>query len=99
MSKCADYQKCVILLVDEVHIKDDLVFDKHFDLGNTNNQLMDFEKSIMGEQESQLATSMIMLMVRGSCVSHMHSFLHLLQLETCFLIHCGMQWPGLNGVV
>ena len=35
------------------------------DLGNTNNQLMDFEKSIMGEQESLLATSMIMLMVRG----------------------------------
>ena len=30
VSKCADYQKCVILLVDEAHIKDDLVFDKHF---------------------------------------------------------------------
>ena len=61
MSKWADYQKCVVLLVDEVHIKDDLVFDKHsgnilgfINLGNTNNQLIEFEQSIMCEQESQL---------------------------------------------
>ena len=59
--------------MDEVHIKDDLVYDKHegtligfVNLGETNNNLLDFEASLSGESlQSSLATSMLVLMVRG----------------------------------
>ena len=29
IAQCEEFQKCVLLLVDEVHTKEDLVFDKH----------------------------------------------------------------------
>ena len=49
------------------------MYDKHqgsligfVNLGNTNNQLLEFEKNLNGEQhEQQLASSMLVLMVRG----------------------------------
>ena len=59
--------------MDEVHIKTDLVYDKHqgslisfVNLGNTNNRLLEF-KNALGEtqHEQQLASSMLVLMVRG----------------------------------
>ena len=58
------------LVVDEVHIRDNLVHDKHdgqligfVDLGETNNHLVDFELS--SSTDRQLAKSMVVLMVRG----------------------------------
>ena len=60
----------VALVVDEVHIRDNLVYDKHegqligfVDLGETNNHLVDFESSSSTDRE--LAKSMVVLMVRG----------------------------------
>ena len=65
--------KYVVLVMDEVHIKNDLVYDKYqgcligfTNLGETNNSLLKFESALSGdEQYQQLATSMIVLMVRG----------------------------------
>ena len=46
------------LIMDEVHIKHDLVYDKYegcligfVDLGEVNNQLIEFEKALAGDQE------------------------------------------------
>ena len=43
--------------MDEMHIKHDLVYDKHdgsligfVDLGSTNNQLLEFEKALAAEK-------------------------------------------------
>jgi len=68
-----ELNRYVILILDEIHIKTDLVYDKHqgsligfVDLGNTNNKLLEFENGL-GEEKNQpqLASSMLVLMVRG----------------------------------
>ncbi|KAL5506392.1 hypothetical protein EMCRGX_G008018, partial [Ephydatia muelleri] len=72
IAECEEFQKCVLLLVDEVHIKEDLVFDKHsgellgyINLGETNNQLLDLERLVSDDQNQELASSIIVIMVRG----------------------------------
>ena len=53
ISDCEVYEKCVILLLDEMHIRKDLVFDEItgtlvclVNLGDTNNShLLDYERS------------------------------------------------------
>ena len=65
--------KYVFLVMDEMHIKHDLVYDKHngsligfVDLGNTNNQLIEFEKALSADKtERTLASTMLVFMVRG----------------------------------
>ena len=64
--------KYVIIVMDEMHIKHDLVYDKHdgsligfVDLGSTNNQLLEVEKALAAEKTDQtLASTMLMFMVR-----------------------------------
>ena len=61
------------MIMDEMHIKNDLVYDKHeasligfVNLGNTNNQLLEFEQALLSDEtELPLASSMLVLMVRG----------------------------------
>ena len=72
LSSCADYEKCVILVIDEVYIKEDLVFDKRngnllgfVSLGGINNKLTGLQKFIAGEATDDLAKSMLVIMVRG----------------------------------
>ena len=72
IAECEEFQKCVLLLVDEVHIKEDLVFDKHsgellgyINLGETTNQLLDLERLVSDDQNQELASSIIVIMVRG----------------------------------
>ena len=68
-----ELNRYVFLVMDEVHIKTDLVYDKHqgsligfVNLGNTNNRLLEFENALSETQhEQQLASSMLVLMVRG----------------------------------
>ena len=69
LSSCAEYEKCVM---DEVHIKEDLVFDKRngnllgfTSLGDINDKLMGLEQFIAGEETKDLAMSMLVIMVRG----------------------------------
>lgn len=74
MESCQDWQKLVVLLLDEMHIKEGLVYDKHTgniigyaDLGDINNHLLAFERSVQGKEETrnQPAKSVMVLMVRG----------------------------------
>lgn len=73
LHSCEDYQKCVILLMDEMYIKNELVYDKHtgsligfVNLGDMNTHLLDFERSLATNLPSQcLANSMMVFMVQG----------------------------------
>ena len=68
-----DINRYVFLVIDEVHIKSELVYDKHsggligfVNLGETNNQLFKIENALYnGNEELTFATSMLVLMVRG----------------------------------
>ena len=63
----------VTLIMDEVHIKDDLVYDKHSgvlvgfeNLGDINNHLLQYEAALSGvTTPRRLAKSMLVFMVRG----------------------------------
>lgn len=79
LSTSPEYHKLVLILMNEMHIKEGLVYDKHtgsitgfIDLGSVNNQLLSFEKAVCGKEESSddliiptLAKSMMVYMVRG----------------------------------
>ena len=63
------------LCIDEVKIKEGLVYDKHeckrigyTDVGDINNYLLAFERSILEDQSPQVAKHMLVLMVRGIIV-------------------------------
>ena len=66
------YHSLVSLLIDEMTIKEDLVYDKHagtlvgfVNLGDVNNHLLQFEESLDEESQPVLAKSMIAFMVKG----------------------------------
>lgn len=75
LDTCHGWQKLVVLLLDEMHIKEDLVYDKHdgtmvgfVNLGDLDNHLLAFERAMSGETEDDggaLAKSMMVMMVRG----------------------------------
>ena len=74
MESCPEWHKLVILLLDEMYIREDLVYDKHtgkmigfVDLGGINNHLLRFEQLVEGNnnKEPVLAKSMMGMMVRG----------------------------------
>ena len=62
-----------MIVLDEVHIKEGLVYDKHqgsligfSNLGEINNHLLKLESALDGEDmPQQLASSMVVLMIRG----------------------------------
>ena len=68
-----DLNKYVILVMDEIFIKNDLVYDKHdgsligfVNIGDTNNQILEFEAIVnTGESCASLAITMMVFMVRG----------------------------------
>ena len=69
-----EYQKYVCLVFDEVKIKEDLVYDKHsaevvsfVNVGDVNNQLLQFERTCKSDSSAQphLATHLLTFMVRG----------------------------------
>ena len=69
-----DWQKYVILLMDEMHIREDLVYDKHTgallgftNLGDINCHLDQFERSLETNtiSECSMAKTMLVIMVRG----------------------------------
>ena len=73
VANAKEWQKIVILLLDEMHIRDDLVYDKHTgallgfaDLGDINSHLAAFEQSLSTEMcDDSVATTMLVIMVRG----------------------------------
>lgn len=71
---CPEREKYVMLLIDEMHIKQDLVFDKHTgkligytNLGDINNHLIDYEQSLTSASPAapKFAKTMLVFMVRG----------------------------------
>jgi len=68
-----DHNKYVVLVMDEMFIKSDLVYDKHdgsligfINISNINNQLLEFEAMIdKGDSQPSLASSMMLFMVKG----------------------------------
>ena len=71
MESLPTWKKCVLLIIDEISVREDLVYDKHSDeligftdIGNINNHLLAFERSI-DESVPVLADSMLIFMVRG----------------------------------
>ena len=74
VDSCPEREKNVIFLLDEMHIREDIVFDKHSGamigftkLGDINDHLLKFERSLTEDQPSSpsLAKSMMVFMVRG----------------------------------
>lgn len=74
LSTCQDYEKCVVMLIDEVYLKEDLVYDKEtgsllgfVNLGDINAHLTAFERSVSQDTSptESLAKSMMVFMVQG----------------------------------
>ena len=75
LESCSRWQKLVFLLLDEMHVREDLVYDKHsgsvigfVNLGDSNNHLLRFERSLENNEHMDggvLAKSMLVMMVRG----------------------------------
>ena len=73
LSTCHEWQKLTVLLLDEMHIREDLVYDKHSgamvgftNLGDINSHLLAFEQSVIQDKsEESLAKTMMAMMVRG----------------------------------
>ena len=70
-----NWKKHIVLLLDEMKLKENLVYDKHetnvvgfVDVGDFNNQITELEKECssddFGPRES-IATHLLVLMVRG----------------------------------
>ena len=74
VAQVKDWQKYVIILTDEMHIHEDLVYEKHTgallgftNLSDINSHLNRFEQSLQANMisESALAKTMLIIMVRG----------------------------------
>lgn len=72
IDSCPEKDKYVIIIMDEMHIREDIVYDKHTgailgftNLGDLNNHLLEFEKTVVndGEEKVELAKSMMVIMV------------------------------------
>ena len=101
---CPEWHKFVILLIDEMYIREDLVYNKHTgrligftDLGSINNHLSAFERSINeGEITAKLlAKSMLAIMVKGLFTPLKFPYVQFhvsTYLVICFLTHFGKQF-------
>ena len=72
VKSCPGRDKYVSLLIDEMHIHEDLVSEKHSgeligftNLGDINNHLADLEQSISSLLSPKFAKTMLVFMVRG----------------------------------
>ena len=82
---CPAWHKLVILLLDEMHIKEGLVYDKHtgrmigfVELGDINNHLLDFEKYVENEstETMPLASSVMVMMLKGLFTPFRYPYAH-----------------------
>lgn len=89
MESSPEWHRLVVLLMDEMYIKESLVYNKHtgqmvgfVDLGSVNNHLLSFEKSVSDDYESEpsiptLAISRMVFMVRGLSTSFRFPYVQL----------------------
>lgn len=70
---CEEYQKYIGILIDEMHIKEELVYSKNkgcltgfANLGDINEHLLKYEKALSsGDESKDLAKTMMVFMVRS----------------------------------
>ena len=71
---CQEWEKFVVLLLDEMYIREDLVYEKQTgslvgfaNLGDVSNHLQSYDELVKGKQsvESTVARTMMVFMVRG----------------------------------
>ena len=83
IATCREWEKCMIILIDEMHIKKDLFYDKHrgaligfANLGEINSHLLQFEQSLAQEDltSQPLASTMMTFMVRKLFISLRFSY-------------------------
>ena len=73
IQKCEEREKYVLLLLDEMHVKQDLVYNKStgelvdfVNLGDINAHLLALEKSLLSPEEPEvLASTVLAFMVKG----------------------------------
>ena len=74
LGTCQPWDKLIFLLLDEMYIREDLVYDKHTgrmigfcNLGDINDHLLSYERSLDGHGDSlpPLAKTVMVFMVRG----------------------------------
>ena len=106
LTELSETKKHVVVLIDEMKIKDSLVYDKHgtkiigfVDIGDVSNRLSELEKSYSSEtMESHptIATHMLVLMVRGIyfCLEYPYAHFptHRLRAASLFSI----MWEGIE---
>eukprot|EP00731_Ephydatia_muelleri_P014320 Em0008g40a len=70
---CSEREKYVLLLIDEMYVREDLVFDRYTgkiigfaNMGDINNHLAKLEASLVsGDTSPPLAKTMVVIMIRG----------------------------------
>ncbi len=74
MFSLSEYQKCVALIIDEMHVREGLVCDKHSgaimgftDLGDVNNLLQQFERSLVDDAPDMQTLSLVPRLLVISC--------------------------------
>eukprot|EP00731_Ephydatia_muelleri_P014633 Em0008g353a len=79
---CPEREKCTILLIDEMHIREDLVYDKHSseligftNMANISNSLAQLERS-MSENEVSETAHFIGMMDKFFDALNVHNFSH-----------------------
>lgn len=87
VATCNEYEKLVVILLDEMYIREDLVYDKHtgaligfVNLGQVNDHLLAFECSLNPGSSSSatLAKSVMTFMVKGLFTLLRHQYAHFL---------------------
>ena len=81
-----EWQKCVFILIDEMHIKENLVYEKHSgsvigftNFGDINNELLSFEQEFeqgISQPDKPLAKTILTFMVRGIFTSLKFPYAH-----------------------
>ena len=86
VATCEEWEKFVVVLIDEMYIREDLVYEKNtgtligfVNLGEINNHLLAFEHSL--DQDSDLVTgclakTVVTFMVRGIFTSLKYPYAH-----------------------
>lgn len=72
ISSIPEFQKNVILVIDEMYIKEELVYNKESgaligfsNLGDINSHLLQFQVSLDNKSNEKLAKTMVVFMIRG----------------------------------
>lgn len=82
---CKEWEKLVVILLDEMYIREDLVYEKHsgsligfVNLGEINNHLLAFEQSLNEDSPlaGTLAKTVLTIMVKGIFTSLRYPYAH-----------------------